>query len=51
MSWLPWKFSEGLISIVEVSPFDIILRPWDEANGFIVGNIFIYLVHVQWSNF
>ena len=44
MSWLPWKFREVLISIVEV-------KFWDEANGFIEGNIFIYLLHVKLSDF
>ena len=24
---------------------------WYEANGFIEDNIFIYLLHVKWSNF
>ena len=44
MSWLLWKFREVLISTVEV-------RPFDEANGFIEGNILIYLLHVKWYNF
>ena len=28
-----------------------VIKFWDEANGFIEGNIFIYLLHVEWSNF
>ena len=54
MLWLPWKFREVLISILEVRSFVIIVivkKIWDEANGFIEGNIFIYLLHVKWSNF
>ena len=46
-----WKFREVLISIVEVRPFDNVIKFWDEANGFIEGNICIYLLHVKWSNF
>ena len=27
-----------------------VIKFWDEANGFIEGNIFIYLKHVKWAN-
>ena len=50
MSWLPWKFRKVLISILEKNIWHVI-KFWDEANGFIEGNIFIYLLHVKWSNF
>ena len=54
MSWLPWKFHEVLKSILEAGPFDIhVIKFWDETrpNGFIEGNIFIYLLHVKSSDF
>ena len=28
-----------------------VIKFWDEANGIIEGNIFIYLPHIKWSNF
>ena len=41
-------FCDVLKGIVEIRPF--VIEFGVEANGFIEGNIFIYLLHVKWSN-